>query len=93
MTLICTICGNTLNNENVCVHDESFEIKVGQCFYIKNDNRKYHIVTILTEEKDPQVVYKFFGIHKKWWHYKLESLYAFGLCAKTGLYRSRRFSI
>jgi len=43
-------------------------------FYMKNDRRKYHVVKVITLDNIDFVIYKYYGIHKKWWHYKLERL-------------------
>ena len=64
-------------------------MKVGDIFYQKNDRRKYYIVSILDEPKK-QIVYKFFGIHKQWWHYQIESEYRMNFAFKIGLYSRKR---
>jgi len=33
-------------------------------------NQKIHIVELIEND---MIVYKFFGKHKQWWHYKVES--------------------
>ena len=55
-------------------------------FYKKNDKRKYYIVAVLDKEETPQVVYKFYGKNKQWWHYKIEPIYDFGTRFSIGLY-------
>lgn len=64
-------------------------MKPGDCFYMKNDRRKYHIVTILDAEPTPQIVYKFYGIHKQRWHYKIEPVHIFEYCIKSGFYKKK----
>ena len=61
-------------------------MKAGDVFYNKNDKRKYYIVAYLLYEKEPQVVYKFYGLNKKFWHYKIESLEIFKVSFECGLY-------
>lgn len=61
-------------------------IKPGNHFYKMHDPRKYYIVVILEKEKISQIMYKFYGIHKQWWHYKHESLRMFKLKFKLNFY-------
>jgi hypothetical protein len=62
--------------------------KTGDCFFLKNDKRKYQIVAILNEPQI-QIVYKYFGINKKWWHYEIISFrqfilnFSLGFCKAT----------
>ncbi len=63
-------------------------IKKGVCYYQKNDTRKYHVVIVLEEEK--QVVVKFFGKHKQWWHYEIKSFYEMNLWFDGGLMSLKR---
>ncbi len=60
------------------------KFKAGDCFYKKNDSYKYHIVTILEDEG--QIVYKYFGKYKQWWHYEIEDFDNFQIYFKIGLY-------
>lgn len=55
-------------------------------FYKKNDKRKYYVVMVLDKEETPQVVYKFYGINKQWWHYGIEPVYSFNNAFEIGLY-------
>jgi len=66
------------------------EYKPKMVFYKKRDKRKYHIVSILDESQDKMIVSKFYGIHKKWWHYEIESKYGMDLSFDSGLYSLRR---
>jgi len=50
------------------------KFNIGDKFHQKNDKRLYHVVAILEEKPDAQVVYKYFGIHKQWWHYEIKSM-------------------
>ena len=59
-------------------------------FYMKNDKRKYHIVIILNDKQENQIIYKFFGIHKRYWHYEIESLYSFNSRVHCGLYSFKK---
>lgn len=67
-------------------------VEPGLCFYMhmNRDKRKYHVVCILDKEDEPQIVYKYFGIHKRWWHYEIQSLYAFNMYFESGLYSLKR---
>lgn len=60
--------------------------KIGDFFYMKNDPRKYHVVSILDKEDKPQIVYKYFGVHKQWWHYEIDSVYNYNQSLEIGLY-------
>jgi hypothetical protein len=62
------------------------EIKKKKFFYKKNDFHKYHLVGILENEPQPQVIYKYFGRYKQWWHYEIKSLYIFKISIKDGYY-------
>jgi hypothetical protein len=55
-------------------------------FYKKNDKRKYHVVTILDKERTLHIVYKYYGIHKQWWHYEIEPMFSFNSAFRIGLY-------
>lgn len=65
-------------------------IAEGMVFYQLNDELKYHIVAILNNEPRVQVVFKYFGINKKWWHYEIESLRAMQSNFECGLYLEKR---
>ena len=65
------------------------QIEVGDTFYRKDYKRnpyKHHIVAILKDENETQVVYKYFGKHKRWWHYEIMSLTNFEYGFEIGLY-------
>jgi len=68
-----------------------YNIKPGNCFYDNQWNYKYHIVILLLDEQNPQIIYKYFGRHKQWWHYKIESLYLFNRMLESNLYSRKRF--
>ena len=61
-------------------------LDIGDCFYEKTYNYKYHIVAILDEEPEKMIVYKYYGDHKQWWHYEIKSLYSMNLWFESGLY-------
>lgn len=45
--------------------------KEGNTFYLPKPNKtKCHVVTVVDNN---MVVYKWFGKHKQWWHYGVES--------------------
>ena len=62
------------------------ELKVGDVFY-DEDNYKCYVVSILAEEKEPQVVYKYYGKHKQWWHYFVKSEYWLERSFELGLWK------
>ena len=66
------------------------EIKEGQTFYKKRDNRKCHIVKIFKDKNEKIVVTKYFGIHKRWWHYEVEYFFSFEKNFNYGLYSKKR---
>jgi hypothetical protein len=43
--------------------------------------KKIHVLVIVDED---QIVYKWYGKHKQWWHYGVESGYYFSLLEKDG---------
>ena len=59
-------------------------------FYMLNDPRKYHIVKIFTDGSKELCVYKFYGIHKQWWHYRIEQTKFMKNGFKIGLYTTKR---
>ena len=72
--------------------EKAKHLKVGDVFYKKYDRNKYHIVAIL-DEPEKQIVYKFYGIHKQWWHYKITELWDMKEWFKYNLYSFKRFNI
>ena len=69
--------------------EKAKHLKVGDVFYKKYDRNKYHIVAIL-DEPEKQIVYKFYGIHKRWWHYDIKSEYSMNHAFEIGLYSKKR---
>jgi len=67
--------------------ENEIKLKVGDAFYIKNDPRKYHVIEILEKERYPQVVLKYYGKHKQWWHYEIEPKFSIIERLRIGLYR------
>jgi hypothetical protein len=63
-----------------------FNLEPGDCFYNHQDHYKHHIVLLLLNEPIPQIIYKYFGKHKRWWHYQIESMYGFNLMWESKLY-------
>ena len=51
------------------------DLKVGNVFYNKNegllDARKCHIVNIFEDDDEDIIVFKFYGKHKQYWHYRV----------------------
>lgn len=67
-----------------------FDLKIGDCFYKKNDKRKFHIIDFVEDDETILVIYKFYGIHKQWWHYKIEEYFDFNESMKIGLYTKNK---
>lgn len=64
-------------------------LSVGDSFYCRDGGiYKHHVVAVLEEEG--QVIHKYFGKHKQWWHYKIESIYSFNCYLDIGLYTKNR---
>ena len=61
-------------------------LKIGDSFKNNKFKVKCHIVGFLKEEKIPQIIWKYFGKRKQWWHYQIESMYAFDLSLQYKLY-------
>lgn len=51
---------------------------------------KYHVVTILDEEPETQVVIKYYGKRKQWWHYEIKALWVIERSLKDGLYTNHK---
>ena len=48
-------------------------MEIGDTFYVKAGTGKpykAHVVAVVDED---MVVYRWYGRHKQWWHYKVES--------------------
>ena len=69
---------NTIYDENM--ECDVINFKVGETFriFIGVNDYKIHICAIVDEE---MVLYKYYGKHKQWWHYEVESRY--GLTSKV----------
>jgi hypothetical protein len=65
------------------------EIKEGDVFYDEH-NYKCYVVAILKTEKTPQVVFKYYGKHKQWWHYFVKTEWECNSWIETGLYTKKR---
>ena len=66
------------------------DYKPKMTFYEKNDRRKYHVVAVLDEPQGKQVVCKFYGLHKQWWHYEVKSKHEIDSGFKIGLFSITR---
>ena len=62
---------------------------IGQIFYQEMGLHVYkcRVVALLDKERCPQVVYRYYGKHKQWWHYKVESLSYIKGAFDIGLYK------
>jgi len=64
--------------------------KKGKTFYNKNgDVMKCHIVGTMNDNGQILVIYKYFGTHKRWWHYVIEEVESFNNYFKVGLYSTK----
>lgn len=54
------------------------ELKEGDTF-VNEHNYKCHVVTNLPKESGGHIVFKWYGKHKQWWHYYVESYFYFEL--------------
>jgi hypothetical protein len=66
------------------------EIKVGMKFKEKQ-GYKCHILAIIEDTENPglfskQIVYKYYGKRKQWWHYDIVGFYSFNMRLESGLY-------
>jgi hypothetical protein len=68
------------------------KLNIGDIFYVKNGPQIYkkHIVAILKKENEPQIIYKWYGKVKQYWHYEIESVYSFNYAFNIGLYKLNR---
>jgi len=62
------------------------KIEVGQTFHKKGNSYKYHIMAIILDDPETQVVFRYFGKYKQWWHYEIEYEFGFLDAVKIGLY-------
>jgi len=60
-------------------------MKKGDIFYKKHGPVIYkcHTVIVLEKEDKPQIVYKYYGKYKQWWHYEIISLWFFENLKRT----------
>jgi len=58
-------------------------LKEGDTF-IDDQGYKHHVVTNLINESGGQIVSKYFGKYKQWWHYIIESYFWFELRMRDG---------
>ncbi len=65
-------------------------IKIGDTFNHRNYRIKYHVLAVLDDEPETQVVLKYYGNHKQWWHYKIEALEVIETWLDVGLYTNYR---
>lgn len=70
-------------------YSETMEIGIGTVFYCEH-GYKNHIVSILDNEPSPQIVYKYYGKHRQYWHYSIVSKYSFDSYMEIGLWTFRR---
>ena len=76
---------------DACVSQQIKTPEVGGTYYRRRDSRKYHVIAILDKEDRPQIISKYFGHHKRWWHYEIESLEGFKYSFELGSYSFTRF--
>ena len=63
------------------------ELKDGDIFYKWEPTGhvyKMHVITVLDKEPYPQVVIKWYGIHKQYWRYNVEPLDIIGIWFDRG---------
>ena len=64
------------------------KLNIGDVFYTRNGViYKKHIVSILDKESEPQIIYKWYGKVRQYWHYEIESVYSFNYAFNIGLYK------
>ena len=64
-------------------------LSMGDCFYEKQYLYKYHLVAIVDDKPDKQIVFKYYGRHKQWWHYEIVPLYRMNEWFRCGLYYTK----
>lgn len=65
-----------MNKEDI--YKKLNSLKEGDTF-VDDDGYKCYIVTNLPNEEGGQLVFKYYGKNKKWWHYGIESYFYFEL--------------
>ena len=58
------------------------DLKEGDTF-VDHDGYKCHVLVNLKSEPGGQIVFKYYGRHKQYWHYFVESYYWFELRLRT----------
>ncbi|HPJ86769.1 MAG TPA: hypothetical protein PLU55_01510 [Candidatus Pacearchaeota archaeon] len=61
------------------------ELKIGDKF--RDKNYLYHVVEIIEDGEEAIIVYKYFGKHKRWWHYLVKSKRDINIWFEAGLLR------
>lgn len=64
-------------------------INPGDIFHDVKLKYKHHVVAIL-DEPEKQVVHKYYGKHKQYWHYEIESMYMFQSRLQIGMYKLQK---
>ncbi len=59
-------------------------MKIGDTF--RDRLYKYHVITILDKEPYTQIVLKYYGRWKQYWHYEVRSLFDIQERLKCGLF-------
>jgi hypothetical protein len=62
--------------------------RAGEIFYKGREPYKYHIVGVLSLAQ--QVIYRYYGKRKQWWHYEVEHMDSFKYCFEIGIYSNIR---
>ena len=62
----------------------------GLVFWQRRGRQKCRVVAVLSDETDPQVVYKYFGYGGQGWRYEVQSLYSFTMFLEEGCYTTKR---
>lgn len=61
---------------------DGFEIGSKYRISDPNDNYKYHVIH--NDEKEKIIIVKYFGKHKRWWHYEIWSYLHVNIFNKNG---------
>jgi hypothetical protein len=65
------------------------EIEKGFIFYHNQGGTGYksYVVDIIKDGEKSLVIWKWYGKHKQWWHYKIENLWGFEHAFELGSYK------
>jgi len=62
------------------------DFKIGDTFYALNLHRCGWARCTVAGFVEKQIVFRFYGKHKQWWHYEIKSFYGFNLSFNSRIF-------